>query len=77
MSGKRPGHCRKGSDKEPPLYVPGKSGKALADFITFSTYGTWLHGTSKGKGSVDHEHNTYAATSCSPMSTGNSDRAMR
>jgi len=33
---------------------------ALAYFITFSTYGTWLHGTSKGKGSVDREHNRYA-----------------
>ena len=32
---------------------------ALAYFITFSTYGTWLHGTSKGKGSVDCEHNQY------------------
>ena len=32
---------------------------ALAYFITFSTYGTWLHGTSKGKGSVDREHNQY------------------
>jgi len=32
---------------------------ALAYFITFSTYGTWLHGTSKGKGSVDRDHNQY------------------
>ena len=30
---------------------------ALAYFITFSTYGTWLHGTCRGKGSVDREHN--------------------
>lgn len=30
---------------------------ALAYFITFSTYGTWLHGTGKGLGSVDAEHN--------------------
>ncbi len=30
---------------------------ALAYFITFSTYGTWLHGTDKGLGSVDREHN--------------------
>jgi REP element-mobilizing transposase RayT len=30
---------------------------ALAYFITFSTYGTWLHGTSKGKGSVDRNRN--------------------
>lgn len=33
---------------------------ALAYFITFSMSGTWLHGTSKGKGSVDGEHNEYA-----------------
>jgi REP element-mobilizing transposase RayT len=32
---------------------------ALAYFITFSTYGTWLHGTSKGKGSVDREHHQH------------------
>jgi REP element-mobilizing transposase RayT len=32
---------------------------ALAYFITFSTYGTWLHGTGKGLGSVDPEHNDY------------------
>jgi REP element-mobilizing transposase RayT len=32
---------------------------ALAYFITFSTYGTWLHGTGKGKGSVDREHNQF------------------
>ena len=32
---------------------------ALAFFITFSTYGTWLHGTSKGEGSVDREHDQY------------------
>lgn len=30
---------------------------ALAYFITFSTYGTWLHGTDKGLGSVDARHN--------------------
>lgn len=29
----------------------------LAYFLTFSTYGTWLHGSPKG--SVDDEHNTY------------------
>jgi REP element-mobilizing transposase RayT len=29
----------------------------LAYFITFSTYGTWLHGESPG--SVDHEHNQF------------------
>jgi len=32
---------------------------ALAYFITFSTYGTWVHGTSKGKGSVDRDHNQH------------------
>ena len=30
---------------------------ALAYFITFTTYGTWLHGSEKG--SVDAAHNTY------------------
>ena len=30
----------------------------LAYFITFTTYGTWLHGTDKGAGSVDRNHNT-------------------
>src|SRR5258708_2840173 len=30
---------------------------ALAYFITFTTYGTWLHGTDKG--SVDQRHNVY------------------
>jgi REP element-mobilizing transposase RayT len=30
---------------------------ALAYFITFSTYGTWLHGNAKG--SVDKKHNGY------------------
>ncbi len=32
---------------------------ALAYFITFSTYGTWLHGTSKGNGSVDRDHHQH------------------
>jgi REP element-mobilizing transposase RayT len=32
---------------------------ALAYFITFSTYGTWLHGTDRGLGSVDREHNQF------------------
>ena len=31
----------------------------LAYFITFSTYGTWLHGTAKAEGSVDRHHNTF------------------
>ena len=33
----------------------------LAYFITFSTYGTWMHGTEKAEGSVDDEHNAYGA----------------
>ena len=32
---------------------------ALAYFITFSTYGAWLHGTGRGMGSVDREHNRF------------------
>ena len=32
---------------------------SLAYFITFSTYGTWLHGTDKGMGSVDDKHNKH------------------
>ncbi|MBX9679729.1 MAG: transposase [Gemmataceae bacterium] len=32
---------------------------ALAYFITFSTYGTWLHGSEKR--SVDRSHNAYGA----------------
>jgi REP element-mobilizing transposase RayT len=32
---------------------------ALAYFITFTTYGTWLHGSAKGKGSVDRAHNVH------------------
>jgi REP element-mobilizing transposase RayT len=39
---------------------------ALAYFITFSTYGTWLHGTSKGLGSVDREHNGYGTPFVAP-----------
>jgi REP element-mobilizing transposase RayT len=39
---------------------------ALAYFITFSTYGTWLHGTSKGKGSVDREHDQYGGEFVAP-----------
>lgn len=39
---------------------------ALAYFITFHTYGTWLHGTSKGKGSVDRAHNQYGAEFVAP-----------
>ena len=39
---------------------------ALAYFITFHTYGTWLHGTSKGKGSVDRDHNQYGGEFVAP-----------
>src|ERR1019366_8107972 len=39
---------------------------ALAYFITFTTYGTWLHGTDKGMGSVDGEHNEYGAELVEP-----------
>jgi REP element-mobilizing transposase RayT len=37
---------------------------ALAYFITFSTYGTWLPGSAKG--SVDAEHNLYATPLVEP-----------
>jgi REP element-mobilizing transposase RayT len=39
---------------------------ALAYFITFSTYGTWLHGSAKGMGSVDVEHNAYGSPYVAP-----------
>jgi REP element-mobilizing transposase RayT len=39
---------------------------ALAYFITFSTYGTWLHGSAKGKGSVDAEHNVFGTPFVKP-----------
>lgn len=39
---------------------------ALAYFITFSTYGTWLHGTAKGPGSVDRGHNVYGTPFIAP-----------
>ncbi len=32
---------------------------AMAYFITFTTYGTWLHGTEKGMGSVDRKNNIH------------------
>lgn len=38
----------------------------LAYFITFTTYGTWLHGTDKGMGSVDDEHNQFGAPFIAP-----------
>jgi REP element-mobilizing transposase RayT len=31
----------------------------LAYFLTFSTYGNWLHGAAKEEGSVDRKHNAY------------------
>jgi REP element-mobilizing transposase RayT len=46
---------------------------ALAYFITFTTYGTWLHGTSKGKGSVDREHNQYGGEFVTPDSQRESE----
>jgi hypothetical protein len=39
---------------------------ALAYFITFSTYGTWLHGSAKVLGSVDDEHNEYGTPFVAP-----------
>ena len=50
---------------------------ALAYFITFSTYGTWLHGTTKGKGSVDREHNQHGCPSLRPTPCAKPDRATR
>jgi hypothetical protein len=38
----------------------------LAYFITFSTYGTWLHGTAKGAGSVDDAHNVFGTPLLEP-----------
>ncbi len=39
---------------------------ALAYFITFTAYGTWLHGSAKGKGSVDAEHNVFGTPFVEP-----------
>lgn len=39
---------------------------ALAYFITFTTYGTWLHGSAKGLGSVDSEHDEYGTPFVAP-----------
>jgi REP element-mobilizing transposase RayT len=47
-----------------PLNQPRHLGDALAYFITFHTYGTWLHATAKG--SVDREHNQYGAPRIPP-----------
>ena len=32
---------------------------AIAYFLTFTTYGTWLHGNDKEQGSVDDAHNRF------------------
>jgi REP element-mobilizing transposase RayT len=39
---------------------------AVAYFITFTAYGTWLHGSPKGQGSVDAEHNVYGTPFVEP-----------
>jgi hypothetical protein len=41
---------------------------AIAYFLTFTTHGTWLHGTDKGFGSVDVEHNRYGSPFIAPDS---------
>jgi REP element-mobilizing transposase RayT len=38
----------------------------LAYFITFTTYGTWLPGSAKGKCSVDTEHNAFGTPFVAP-----------
>src|SRR5262245_1979149 len=45
---------------------------ALAYFLTWTTYGTWLHGSSKGKGSVDGKHNQFGT----PFVEPNHDREL-
>ncbi|MCY2967126.1 MAG: hypothetical protein NT069_26395 [Planctomycetota bacterium] len=50
---------------------------ALAYFITFSTYGTWLHGTDKGHGSVDREHTVYATPFLAPDDVREERAALR
>ncbi|QEG33337.1 transposase [Bythopirellula goksoeyrii] len=40
----------------------------LAYFLTWTTYGTWLHGTGKGMGSVDAKHNEYGTPFVEPDS---------
>jgi REP element-mobilizing transposase RayT len=39
---------------------------ALAYFITWTTYGTWLPGSAKGEGSVDTAHNVYGTPFVEP-----------
>jgi len=50
---------------EAAYFVCGSSG-ALAYFLTFTTYGTWLHGTDKGAGSVDRDHREYDSPFVAP-----------
>src|SRR4051794_5003485 len=50
---------------------------ALAYFITFSTYGTWLHGTDKGLGSVDRQHNVHGTPFVEPDARRERDAAER
>ncbi len=51
---------------------------AIAYFITFTTYGTWLHGTEKGAGSVDRTHNQFETSFLTPGTTrlGQTQEAM-
>ena len=50
---------------------------ALAYFITFSTYGTWLHGTDKAQGSVDRQHNVYGTPFVAPDRARENQAAVR
>lgn len=50
---------------------------AIAYFLTFTTYGTWLHGTDKGLGSVDREHNGYETPFIAPDPTRLAEEANR
>jgi len=50
---------------------------ALAYFITFSTYGAWLHGTDRGKGSVDRLHNIHGTPFVEPDAQRERDAAAR
>ena len=38
----------------------------LAYFLTWTTYGTWLHGEARGQGSVDRHHNDFGTAFVSP-----------
>ncbi|MFN0054392.1 MAG: transposase [Planctomycetales bacterium] len=50
---------------------------AAAYFLTFSTYGTWLHGTAKGNGSVDRDHNVFGTPFIAPDKTREERAALR